>query len=134
MIGIFRKTETSTAAKPGNLADQIEDLDALRQHLGAERVDLLGHSWGGLLAMEYATRHSNRVSHLILLNSAPGSHADLLRFRQQREAAEPGTLATMRAKASGKFGDTIQLEHLSGEGTATAKIVGPRTLESLGAK
>jgi len=42
--------------------------------------------------------------------------------------------ATMRAKASGKFGDTIQVEHLSGEGTATAKVVGPRTLESLGAK
>jgi len=42
--------------------------------------------------------------------------------------------ATMRAKASGKFGDTIQVEHLSGEGTATAKVVGPRTLETLGVK
>jgi flagella basal body P-ring formation protein FlgA len=41
--------------------------------------------------------------------------------------------ATMRAKASGKFGDTIQVEHLSGEGTATAKVIGPRTLETLGA-
>jgi flagella basal body P-ring formation protein FlgA len=40
--------------------------------------------------------------------------------------------ATMRAKASGKFGDTIQVEHLSGEGTATAKVIGPRTLETLG--
>ena len=42
--------------------------------------------------------------------------------------------ATMRAKASGKFGDTIQVEHLSGEGTTTARVVGPRMLESLGAK
>jgi flagella basal body P-ring formation protein FlgA len=42
--------------------------------------------------------------------------------------------ATMRAKASGKLGDTIQVEHLSGEGTAPAKVIGPRTLESLGAK
>ncbi len=41
--------------------------------------------------------------------------------------------ATMRAKASGKFGDTIQVEHLSGEGVTTAKVVGPRTLESSGA-
>jgi flagella basal body P-ring formation protein FlgA len=42
--------------------------------------------------------------------------------------------ATMRAKAAGKLGDTIQVEHLSGEGTTTAKVVGPRMLESLGAK
>ena len=41
--------------------------------------------------------------------------------------------ATMRAKASGKFGETIQVEHLSGEGTAMARVTGPRTLETLGA-
>jgi flagella basal body P-ring formation protein FlgA len=42
--------------------------------------------------------------------------------------------ATMRAKASGKFGETIQVEHLSGEGTVMARVIGPKTLESLGVK
>ena len=42
--------------------------------------------------------------------------------------------AMMRAKASGKFGETIQVEHLSGEGTAMARIIGPRLLESGGVK
>jgi flagella basal body P-ring formation protein FlgA len=43
--------------------------------------------------------------------------------------------ATMRAKESGKFGESIVVEHLSGNGTATARVVGPRTLEALqGAK
>jgi flagella basal body P-ring formation protein FlgA len=37
--------------------------------------------------------------------------------------------ATMRAKAAGKLGDTIPVEHLSGEGSTMARIVGPRTLE-----
>jgi len=37
--------------------------------------------------------------------------------------------ATMRARESGKFGDSIVVEHLSGAGTATARIVGPKTLE-----
>jgi flagella basal body P-ring formation protein FlgA len=37
--------------------------------------------------------------------------------------------ATMRAKAAGKLGDTIPVEHLSGKGTATARIVGPGILE-----
>jgi flagella basal body P-ring formation protein FlgA len=37
--------------------------------------------------------------------------------------------ATMRAKAAGKMGDTIPVEHLSGEGSTMARIVGPRLLE-----
>lgn len=39
--------------------------------------------------------------------------------------------ATMRAKEAGKFGDSIVVEHLSGTGTTTARVVGPRTLEAL---
>jgi flagella basal body P-ring formation protein FlgA len=37
--------------------------------------------------------------------------------------------ATMRAKAAGKLGEMIPVEHLSGEGSTTARIVGPRILE-----
>jgi proline iminopeptidase len=79
-----------------DIDSEIDDLDKLRQHFGLDAVTVLGHSWGGLLAMEYATRHAGHVSHLILLNTAPASHADLLRFRQQRQKAEPTTLATMQ--------------------------------------
>ena len=32
----------------------VEDLEALRVHLGQERLLLVGHSWGGVLAMRYA--------------------------------------------------------------------------------
>jgi proline iminopeptidase len=52
------------------LADQIADLDALRAHLGLEKMDLLGHSWGGYLVMAYAARHPERISHLTILDSA----------------------------------------------------------------
>ena len=38
--------------------------------------------------------------------------------------------ATMRAKSAGRLGETVTVEHLSGEGTATARVVGPRTLEA----
>ncbi len=38
--------------------------------------------------------------------------------------------ATMRAKASGKLGDTIPVEHLSGEGSTTARIAGPGVLQT----
>jgi len=63
----------SGALKPGQsctLADQIADLEALRAHLGYEKIDLLGHSWGGYLAMAYAARHPERIAHLVILDSA----------------------------------------------------------------
>ena len=41
----------------------------------------------GLLALEYAIRHPDRVSHLILMNTAPASHADMLVFRSALTAS-----------------------------------------------
>jgi proline iminopeptidase len=55
-----------------SLVSELADADAVRAEAGAERVAVLGHSWGGLLAAEYAVRHPERVSHLILLNTSPG--------------------------------------------------------------
>ena len=52
------------------LLDQIADLDALRAHLGAPKLDLLGHSWGGYLVMAYASRHPDRIQHLIIADAA----------------------------------------------------------------
>jgi proline iminopeptidase len=63
----------SSALREGQsctLADQIADLDALRRDLGVEQMDLLGHSWGGYLVMAYATKHPERVAHLIIADSA----------------------------------------------------------------
>lgn len=47
----------------------VEDLEALRLHLREERLFLLGHSWGGMLAMAYAAAHPDRVDRLILVAS-----------------------------------------------------------------
>ena len=58
------------------MATEVDDLDRVRESLGLESIAVLGHSWGGLLAMEYAIRHPERVSHLILMNTAPASHTD----------------------------------------------------------
>lgn len=57
-----------------DIQSEMEDLDSLRRHLGLDSFALLGHSWGALLALEYAIRHPAQVSHLILMNSAPVSH------------------------------------------------------------
>jgi proline iminopeptidase len=45
----------------------VADLEALRVHLRQERLFLVGHSWGGMLAMAYAAAHPDRVDRMILI-------------------------------------------------------------------
>jgi len=69
----------SSAIKPGmscTLSDQIADLDGLRAALGYDKIDLLGHSWGGYLVMAYASRHQEHLSHLIIVDSAAPKWSD----------------------------------------------------------
>lgn len=47
------------------------DADRLRAHLGHDRMVLLGHSYGGMLALEYALRYPERLAGLILCCTAP---------------------------------------------------------------
>lgn len=49
------------------------DADALRQELGFERWAVLGHSFGGHVALEYALRYPDKLSHLILLDTGGDS-------------------------------------------------------------
>ena len=66
------------AGQSCTLADQIDDLDAVRAHLGAETIDLLGHSWGGYLVMAYAARHPVHIRHLLIVDSAAPKWADTI--------------------------------------------------------
>lgn len=49
-----------------NVDTFIEELDALRQHLGFNKINLLGQSWGGSLVIEYCLKYSDYVDKLIL--------------------------------------------------------------------
>lgn len=48
----------------------LEDIEAIRRALGTERLDLLGHSFGGYLAMSYATSRPRHTRSLVLVDSA----------------------------------------------------------------
>lgn len=79
-----------------SLQSEMDDLEALRADLHLEQAALLGHSWGGLLALEYALRHPERVSRLILLNTCPASYDDFKVFEQQLAARDPEDAERMR--------------------------------------
>ena len=51
--------------------EQVADLEALRVSWEFETLTLAGYSWGGLLAMLYATEHPARVERLALVSPAP---------------------------------------------------------------
>lgn len=76
-----------------NLDENIQDIDALRDYLGLERISVLGLSYGGMVAQGYALRFPNRVRNLILVATAP-SH----RFIDdaKRIVAERGTSEQQR--------------------------------------
>jgi pimeloyl-ACP methyl ester carboxylesterase len=52
---------------PLGYAEHVADLEQLRERLGARRMHLLGHSWGGSLALLYAAAHPDRVASLTLV-------------------------------------------------------------------
>ncbi len=56
------------------MADMVEDIEALRKHFGWKKVNLLGHSWGCVLAMFYAKKYPDRLESLVLMN---GTGAEL---------------------------------------------------------
>src|SRR5258708_3952431 len=90
------------------LTSEVADLDEVRQHFQLESSALLGHSWGAVLALEYALRHATRVSHMILMNPAPASASDLALFRKaytEKLGADMDRQREILASAAYKEGD-----------------------------
>ncbi|MBL8021524.1 MAG: alpha/beta fold hydrolase [Leptospirales bacterium] len=56
--------------KTVNIEQFVRDIDAVRRHLGLNRINILGHSWGGLLGVHYTVRHPLNVRSLMLINSS----------------------------------------------------------------
>lgn len=106
-------------------------LDAVLDGVPSGRAHLLGHSWGGVVAMHYAGRHPDRVASLILVDSCPPAFEDLApgfeRFGSRlAELAERGLVpgavpdeptAQLRAMAPVYFADpTAPMTHSALEG------------------
>jgi proline iminopeptidase len=53
------------------LENNVEDMEALRQYLGLEKIVVIGQSYGGMVALTYAARYPQNLSHLIAVVTAP---------------------------------------------------------------
>ena len=93
------------------LENNVEDLDALRDYLGLDQIVLLGASYGGMVALSYAVRYPQNVSHLIAVVTVP--HSGFL-DRAKEILAERGTdeqKAVAETLWAGSFADDEELRH-----------------------
>ncbi|QKT03473.1 alpha/beta hydrolase [Ectothiorhodospiraceae bacterium 2226] len=70
--------QNADAAAGDPLETYLTDIEALRAAIGFERMALIGHSHHGNLALEYAKRYPQRVTHLVLIGATPVGVADTL--------------------------------------------------------
>jgi proline iminopeptidase len=95
---------------PQTMEAQVADLDALRDHLHFNTIDLVGDSYGGLLAMAYTASHPERVHKLVLSDSAAPAWNGIVHlfpqvFPDKLEAqARPPNPATATGSPAGEQG------------------------------
>jgi proline iminopeptidase len=101
-----------------DLSDYAIDIETVREHLDLERLDLLGHSHGGFVAMTWASTYPDRVGRLVLTNTAP-RFTDAIRQARQAivagHASEPwfpDALAALQAHQAGDYADDAELAGL----------------------
>ncbi len=63
------KSDTAKNVTEYSLERDIDDLEGLRKAMGYSSINILGHSYGGVVAQGYAIKYPDHVSHLILANT-----------------------------------------------------------------
>ncbi len=98
--------------------DYASDLEELREHLGLERMLLLGHSHGGVAAIAYASQHPERVERLILASTLPRHGPEqeaVMQAAVEARAGEPwyeDAVAALKTELEGTFVDGRELMEL----------------------
>ena len=89
--------KSGTDGAPKTIEQHLQDLAAVMDTLAPDRkVMLVGHSYGGLLATEFARQHPQRLLGLVLVDPATmGQRHDSLRADRERVLADDKALLSM---------------------------------------
>ncbi|HEV2576638.1 MAG TPA: alpha/beta hydrolase [Acidobacteriaceae bacterium] len=83
------------------LSSFVEDLEGLRSSLGLSQISIMGHSFGGTIALEYAARYPSHVQKLIIVDGAADLPAAFGVWRQEIEQRYPQEWAAALKSAAG---------------------------------
>lgn len=85
----------------------VADIEQVRRHFGIGRLILLGHSWGGALAVLYAAQHPQNVERLILNGPMPPAATP---FAKQRSEAVGAAIRRLCSDRLGAAADSTALD------------------------
>ncbi len=104
---------TPRSPKEYTIANQAEDVEAIRRGFGIRELHLLGYSAGGFAALEYAHRHEDRLTSLLLCATAGSAEEIRSANRSMLLAASPRQRARLRALTRARAFDTEEYRTLS---------------------
>ncbi|HEY8107635.1 MAG TPA: alpha/beta hydrolase, partial [Gaiellaceae bacterium] len=97
------------------LASYVADLEALREHLGIERLNLLGFSHGGVVAIAYTAAFGSRIDRLLLVDTLAvwGDEAEAAMQRAiEARAGEPWFADAQKAIEEEQAGEFSSVQEL----------------------
>jgi pimeloyl-ACP methyl ester carboxylesterase len=114
------------------IADQAAEVAGLCQALGLERIDLIGHSWGGGISVQLAVDGLVPIRRLVLEDPGLGQTStspEQLEHRRKAQAGYIGSVGLTRAEAEAKFRPNLALGWTEQDvaGKIDAAVRGSRT-------
>ena len=94
-------------------SDYVADVEELREHLGVEQLDLLGHSHGGVVALAYAAAHPRSVRRLVAADSLVRLRPEQQEELMSRHRDEPwydDALLALQQEDAGEYSSDAELE------------------------
>ena len=94
------------------LARYAAEVEEVRSALGLEQFVLYGHSWGGILAIEYALQHPEHLRGLVISNMTAGVQAFLKRVDYVKHQLSPKSLARLLVLEEQKAYDSPEYQRM----------------------
>lgn len=107
------KSTVDINANTINIESFLNDIEAIRKAFNLDKISVLGHSWGGFLAMQYTIEHPEHVDKLILSNSSPATSDGYALFGQEymrRMGPYQEELDKIRSSQGFRDGDSCVME------------------------
>ncbi|WP_353064591.1 proline iminopeptidase-family hydrolase [Tunturibacter psychrotolerans] len=95
------------------LARYTEEVEEVRRGLGLDQFVLYGHSWGGILAIEYALKYQQHLKGLVISNMTAGTQSYLKRTAKlKHQLLSPTSLRTLEALEAKNAYDSPEYEKI----------------------